>query len=109
MITFFAFILIVGLSLLVSLTFILKSIHLQSYRDIYPENITQLFLNPESEYFKERTPKCLYFTKSMNYTIALEHNHQINDKKAKFLTIASIFVFISVILISILLILVSNF
>ena len=76
-ITFIICILILAISLLASLTFILKSIHLQSYRDIYPQNVTQLFLNPESEYFTERTPTNLYFTKSMNYTIALEHNKQI--------------------------------
>lgn len=96
-------------SLLFSLISILVSIGIKSYKDVYPKNITFELFSPTSQYIKEKNLEAFYETISMNYTVALEHNKNVNDKKALWINIASIFVLISILSLSILLGVISAF
>ena len=97
-----------NISLLFSLLSILVSIGIRSYKDVFPKNVTVQLFSPTSNYLKEKTLQSFYETVSMNYTIALEHNKRVNDKKALWVNFASAFVLISILSLAILLFLISG-
>jgi hypothetical protein len=94
---------ILAVSLLVSLISILASAQLKSYKAVYPENVTQMLFGPNSDYIEKKDLTSLYRTISMNYTIALEYNKKINDRKATWAQVAALSVFASVMFTAILL------
>lgn len=103
-----ACIIALNVSLLFALVSILVSIGLRSYKDVFPKNVTFELFSPTSKYIEEKDLATFYETVAMNYTVALEHNKNINDKKALWVNFASAFVLISMLSLSALLSIISG-
>ena len=103
LITTYTCIVILGISLFVSLFAIFFSVGVKSYKGVFPKDITYQLFGPTSKYIKKEDLLTLYKTVSMNYTVALEHNKDINDKKAKWINIAALSSLITISSLSVLL------
>lgn len=85
-------------SLFVSLVAVFKSIQLQNYKSGYPLDIVKSLFAPNSD-FAERADKAGFLKAvAMNYAIALEFNSKLNEKKARWVKIASSSILMGVIL-----------
>ncbi len=101
----FATILVISLS--VALISVLFSLWLQDYVREYPKNIVSSLFDPNSTCTENKTPSLLLESLAMNCALALEINKRTNDRKAKWVTISSVFTLISVIVLALILIIVS--
>lgn len=88
---------VLAISLLISLLSILQSIRLRSYKSAYPADTTYSLFGPNSEYFENGDILSLLKANAMSYTIALEYNKSIDDKKARWVDIAAFNVLVAVI------------
>lgn len=93
-------------SLLAAVISVLISMWLQEYVREYPKNIVSSLFDPNSHYLEGKTPSVLFNTIAMNCALALENNKRVNDKKAKWVTISSVFTLISIIVLALLLVVV---
>ena len=76
----------VGFSILAALIAILQAIAIQQYQDPSPSQIVDELFSPDSPYQDEFS---LTEEAALMYAIALESNCEVNDKKARWVKIAS--------------------
>ena len=90
---------LVGISILVALIAILQSIKIKTYQDPSPKKVLdEWFRKPTLTYEDE-----LYWLRdiSLRYAVAWEANHKVNNKKARWINIASYSVIFSVIFVAV--------
>jgi hypothetical protein len=92
-----------GICILVSVMAILGVTRLWSYKGPYPEEIVFSLFSPESDFVAQKTQVHMIRAKALNYAVALDFNKSINDRKTKWLMVASFGIFFAVIVFAILL------
>jgi hypothetical protein len=88
-------IVILACALFISLISILASVQIKPFKAVYPEHVTEMLFGSDY-YIAEESLRGLYQRLSMNYTLTLDHNKRINDRKAVWLKVAATGIYASV-------------
>jgi len=92
-----------GISILFSVIAVLAVTRLWSYKVPYRDDIVFSLFSPQSDFIEENTQAQLIRAIALNFSIALDFNKNINDRKAKWIIISSYGIFVSVAVFAILL------
>jgi hypothetical protein len=90
------FMVILAASLIVGVFSILQSMRVQDYKHPYPQNISEVLFAPDSNYLENEDSSTLLKTVALNYSLALEKNKKVNDKKASCLKIVNWSIFLTI-------------
>lgn len=93
---FFLLVALLFLFIFFSLVSVLQSMRMHKWRGSFPPNTYSFLFSPSEHFLKEKTEQDLLEALAKQYTLAWEYNLSINMKKSKWAQISFFFVFSSI-------------